>query len=63
MGMDKNIFINEDFSQKIMELRKDIWEKVKKDHRDKAKIAYVYYRTVAVKRRNNQGSSWLSLSK
>ena len=52
-----------DFSQKIMELRKDIWEKVKKDHRDKAKIAYVHYRTVAVKRRNNQGSSWLSLSK
>ena len=49
----KNIFINEDFSHETMELRKELWEKVKK-HRDEGKIAYLQYRTVVVKRRNNQ---------
>ena len=49
----KNIFINEDFSHETMELRKELWEKVKK-HRDEGKIAYLHYRTVVVKRRNNQ---------
>ena len=52
----KNIFINEDFSHETMELRKELWEKVKK-HRDEGKIAYLHYRTVVAKRRNNQGLS------
>ena len=52
----KNIFINEDFSHETMELRKELWEKVKKTQ---GKIAYLYYRTIVVKRRNNQGLSYL----
>ena len=52
----KNIFINEDFFHKTMELRKELWEKVKK-HRNEGKIAYLHYRTVVVKRRDNQGLS------
>ena len=52
----KNIFINEDFSHETMELRKELWEKVKK-HSDEGKIAYLHYRNVVVKRRNNQGLS------
>ena len=53
----KNIFINEDFSHETMELRKELWEKVKKKRRDEGKIAYLHDRTVALKRRNNQGLS------
>ena len=53
---NKNIFINEDFSHEIMELRKELWEKVKK-HREEGKIAYLHYRTIVVKWRNNQGLS------
>ena len=53
---NKNIFINEDFSHEIMELRKELWEKVKK-HREEGKIAYLHYRNIAVKRRNNQDLS------
>ena len=52
----KNIFINEDFSHETMDLRKELWEKVKK-HREEGKIAYLHYRTTFVKRRNNQGLS------
>ena len=46
-----------------MKLRKELWEKVKKKHRDEGKTAYLHYRTVVVKRRNNQGFSWLCLSR
>ena len=55
-----NIFINEDFSHETMELREELWEKVKR-HRDEGKIAYLHYITAVVKRRNNQGlvsSAW-----
>ena len=52
----KNNFINEVFSHETMELRKELWEKVKK-HREEGKIAYLHYRTIVVKRRNNQGLS------
>ena len=52
----KNIFINEDFSDEAMELRKELWEKVKK-HRNEGKITYLHYRTVVVNQRNNQGLS------
>ena len=41
-----------------MELRKELWERVKK-HREKGKIAYFHYRAIVFKRRNNQ----LSLSR
>ena len=49
----KNVFINKDFSHETMELRKELWEKLKK-HREDGKIAYLHYRTAAAKRRNNQ---------
>ena len=52
----KNIFINEYFSHDTMELCKELWEKVKK-HREEGKIACLHYRTIVVKRRNNQGLS------
>ena len=52
----KYVFINEDFSLETMELRKELWEKVK-THWEEGKMAYLYYRIVVVKRRNNQGSS------
>ena len=51
----KNI-INEYFSQETIELLKELWEKVKK-HRNEGNIAYLHYRTVVFKRRNNQGLS------
>ena len=44
------------FPHEIMELRKELWEKVKK-HREESKIAYLYYRTNVVKRRNSDGFS------
>ena len=50
----KNIFLNEYFSHETMELRKELWEKVKR-HREEGKIAYLDYRTIVIKRRNNQG--------
>ena len=53
---DKYVFINEDFSYETMELRKEVWEKIKK-HRTEAKVAYLHYRTVVVTRRNNQDLS------
>ena len=52
----KNIFINEDFSHETMELSQELCEKVK-ERRDEGEIAYFHYRTVVVKRRNNQGLS------
>ena len=48
------IFINEDFSKQITDLRKDLWKEVKQLLLED-KIAYCYYRTVVNKRRNNKG--------
>ena len=42
-----NIFINEDFSREAMGLHKQLWIEVKA-HRDKARVAYLSYRTVVV---------------
>ena len=42
------IFINEDFGKETMELRKQLWKEVKA-HRDKGRVAYLNYRTVAAK--------------
>ena len=36
------------FPHEIMELRKELWEKVKK-HREEGKIAHLHYRTIVVK--------------
>ena len=44
----KNVFISEDFSHETVELRKELWEKVKK-HREEGKMAYLHYRTIVVK--------------
>ena len=49
----KNIVINEDFSHETMELRKELCEKVKK-HTNEGMVAYLHYRTIVVKQRNNQ---------
>ena len=43
-----NIFINEDFGKERVELRKQLWKEVKA-HRDKGRVAYLSYRTVAAK--------------
>ena len=50
----KNIFLYEYFSHETMELRKELWEKAKR-HREEGKIAYLDYRTIVIKRRNDQG--------
>ena len=42
-----NIFINEDFSREAMGLHMQLWIEVKA-HRDKARVAYLSYRTVVV---------------
>ena len=47
-----SIFINEDFSRKTMELRKQLWKEVKA-HRDKGSVVYLSYRTVVVKKGGN----------
>ena len=44
-----NIFTNEDFSRETMELRKQLWKEVKA-HRDRGRVAYHGYGTVAVKK-------------
>ena len=43
-----DIFINDNFSREMMELRKQLWKDVKA-HCDKGRVAYLNYRTVAVK--------------
>ena len=59
----KTIFICEGFSHETMDLHKVLWEKLKKKHREKVKIAYLHYKTGVVKRRNNQGLTRLCLSR
>ena len=48
------IFINEDFSKQTTDLRKELWKEVKQ-LRSEGKIAYLNYRTVVTKRRDNEG--------
>ena len=47
-----NIFTNEDFSRETMELRKQLGKEVKA-HRDKGRVTYLSYKTVAVKKGGN----------
>ena len=58
----KNVFINDDFAHEIMELCTELWEKAKK-HGDEGKTAYLNYKVVATKRRDNQGLSLFCLSR
>ena len=50
----KNIFVKEDYCQKTMNYRKELWKEVKK-LREEGKIADLQYRSIVVKRRNSQG--------
>ena len=44
----------EDFSKQTTDLRKELWKEVKQ-LRSEGKIAYLNYRTVVTKRRDNEG--------
>ena len=50
----KNIFINEDFCQATLDHRKELWKEVKR-LREEGKIAYLQYRSIVVKRKDNIG--------
>ena len=50
----KNIFINEDFCQAILDHRKELWKDVKR-LREEGKIAYLQYRSIVIKRKDNTG--------
>ena len=49
-----NIFINEDFCFETMQRRKELWEEVKR-LRSKGQIAFLNYRSIAVKGRRDTG--------
>ena len=46
------IFIYEDFCKDIMDLRKQLWEKVL-EHRANNKISYLNYRSIVVRNQRN----------
>ena len=50
----KNIFINQDFCQAILDHRKELWKEVKR-LREAGKKAYLQYRSIVVKRKDNTG--------
>ena len=50
----KNIFINEDFYQATLDRRPELWKEVK-CLREEGKIAYLQYKSIVVKRKNNIG--------
>ena len=52
--IESDIFINEDFSKQTTDLRKELWKEVKQ-LRSEGKIAYLNYRSVVTKGRNNEG--------
>ena len=55
-----DIFINENFSKQTTDLRKEPWREVKQ-LRSEGKIAYLNYRTVVTKRRDNEGYIYVQL--
>ena len=59
---ETNIFINEDFSRETMELCKQLWKEVKA-HRDKARVAYLSYRTVVLRKEGILQNKLASLAK
>ena len=50
----KNIFINEDFCQATLYHRKELWKEVKRLW-EESKIAYQQYRSIIVRRKDNNG--------
>ena len=50
----KNIFINEDFCQATLYHRKELWKEVKRLW-EESKIAYRQYRSIIVRRKDNNG--------
>ena len=50
----KNIFINEDFCQATLYHRKELWNEVKRLW-EESKIAYRPYRSIIVRRKDNNG--------
>ena len=55
-----DIFINEDFSKQTTDFRKELWKEVKQ-LRSEGKVAYLNYRTVVTKKRNNEGQIYVHL--
>ena len=47
------IYIHEDFCQATLRYRKELWKKVKRLREEEDKIAYLQYRSVVVKDKNN----------
>ena len=50
-----NVYINEDFCQETLDYRKELWKEVKRLRNEEDKIAYLQYRSIVVKRKNNKG--------
>ena len=50
----KNILINKDFCQATLDHCKELWKEAKR-LREKGKIAYLQYRSIVVKRKDNTG--------
>ena len=48
-----HIYINEDFCQATLQYRKELWKEVKRLREEEDKIAYLQYRSIMVKDKNN----------
>ena len=48
-----HIYINEDFCQATLQYRKELWKEVKRLREEEDKIAYLQYRSIVVKDKNN----------
>ena len=46
-------YINEAFCQGTLQYRKELWKEVKRLHEEEDKIAYLQYRSIVVKDKNN----------
>ena len=49
-----NIFVNEDFSQEVLEHRRKLWKEVKRLREEEDKIAYLNYGSVVVRSKNTE---------
>ena len=48
-----HIYVNEDFCQATLQYRKELWKEVKRLREEEDKIAYLQYRSIVVKDKNN----------
>ena len=48
-----HIYINKDFCQTMLQYRKELWKEVKRLREEEDKIAYLQYRSIVVKDKNN----------